>query len=219
MQRDELVVTREDQAIALQDVGFLSHFLTPASPSDVARKLGMAANLAHHHARRHAELGILEEVKREAGKVYVQLVARMFKHARTLIPVEDPNYGVNATLSLLQRHFSAAYERSDRLVENQDPDWTVYGFTADQHRPQDERDIRGEPLEARPAHFQARVLRLSPARYRSFVNQVWRLLEDLEPDRDDAESGCTFAFLAMDGVLQPGQQDSKVISSFVPPKA
>jgi DNA-binding transcriptional ArsR family regulator len=118
MQRDELTVTREDQAVALQDVGFLSHFLTPASPSDVARRLGMAANLAHHHAKRHAELGLLEEAKREAGKVYFQLVARVFKHARALIPVEDPNYGVKTSLSLLQRHFSAPYERSDRFVEN-----------------------------------------------------------------------------------------------------
>jgi hypothetical protein len=59
------------------------------------------------------------------------------------------------------------------------------------------------------------VLQLSPARYRPFVNQVWHLLEDLEPDTDDADSGCTFVFLAMDGVLQPGQQDSQMISSFV----
>jgi hypothetical protein len=46
MQRDELIVTRPEQARALQDTGFLARFLEPASPSDVARSLGIPANLA-----------------------------------------------------------------------------------------------------------------------------------------------------------------------------
>lgn len=215
VQRDELIVTSVEQAIALQDVGFLGQFLDPASPSDVARKLAMPANLAHHHARRHTALGLLVELGRKGGKVYFQLAARTFKHARSLLPAGDPNERVSATLTLLFERFLAAYERSDRIAGHEDPDWTVYGFGCGRRRPDENPTESGVAGEARPAHFQARMLRLSSARYRELVTQITLLLEEAEAD--ESEAGCTLAFLAMDGVLQAGQQDSDMLSSFVPP--
>ena len=213
MQREEMIVTREDQAIALQDVGFLGQFLEPRSPSDVAKKLGMPANLAHHHAKRHAELGLLLDAGRDAGKVYYQLAARTFKHARSLIPAGAPNERVTATLARLEEQFLAAYQRSDQVAGHQDPDWTVYGFST-KRRPRPEKVPGRPPIEARPAHFQVRTFRLSSKHYQQLVQQIARLLEQAEADPDDTP--CTLAFLALDGALQAGQQDSHMISSFVP---
>lgn len=213
MQREEMIVTREDQAIGLQDVGFLGQFLEPRSPSDVAKKLGMPANLAHHHAKRHAELGLLLETGRDAGKVYYQLAARTFKHARSLIPAGAPNERVTATLARLEEQFLEAYQRSDRTAGHDDPDWTVYGFSGEK-RARPEEEPAGPPIEARPAHFQVRTFRLSPESYQRLVQQMARILEQAEADSDD--SPCTLAFLALDGAMQAGQQDSHMISSFVP---
>ena len=90
LQVSELVVTEREQARALQDSGFLGRFLEAASASYVARSLGIPANLAQH-ARRHAALGLLVEVRRERGRVYYQLAARTFRFRRSLLPVGYPD--------------------------------------------------------------------------------------------------------------------------------
>lgn len=162
---NELVLTEADQARAVQDSGFLGQFLRPTSPSKVARKLGMPANLAHHHAQRHAALGLLREVKREQGRVYYQLAARTFKHARSLLPAGDPDEYTAATLAQLHERFLAAYERSDRPADSHDPDWSIHRFG---EGPLAEEPVAGTaalPNEAHPAHFQVRTLPLlSPPR-------------------------------------------------------
>ncbi len=208
MQQDELIITREDQAKALQEVGFLGCFLEPASPSEVAKELDMPANLAHHHAKRHAALGLLNEVSREGGKVYYQLAARTFKHDRKLLP-DDPDH-MSANLTRLQQRFLSAYERSDRLAGEQDPDWTIYGFSGEP--PPRVRNY--VPSEPHPAHFEAHTFRLSAEAYHALVRQIAHLLETAEPS---GEKPCTLAFLAFDGVLQDGTQDHHTILSFAPP--
>lgn len=211
-----MVVENAEQATALQDVGFLGQFVEPASPSEVARKLGMAPNLAHHHAKRHASLGLLVEVRREGGRVYYQLAARRFKHRRSLVPVGHPDERVTATLSRLEVQFLEAYERADRIAGVQDPDWTVYGFVPG---PVPEAVPEGDLIapEARPAHLQVRTVRLTPEGYVRLVRGVWRLLEEVEADTQDVGAACTFAFLAMEGVLHQGEQEGMITASFVPP--
>lgn len=216
MQRTEMVVENAEQATALQDVGFLGQFVEPASPSEVARKLGMAPNLAHHHAKRHASLGLLVEVRREGGRVYYQLAARRFKHRRSLVPVGHPDERVTATLSRLEARFLEAYERADRIVGEQDPDWAVYGFAR-------EREPEAVPAgdlvapEGRPAHLQVRTVRLTPEGYVRLVREVWRLLEEAQADTHDVGAACTLAFIAMDGVLHQGEHEGMTTASFVPP--
>lgn len=209
-----MIVTREQQVAALQDLGFLGQFVDPTSPSDAARTLGMPANLVHHHTKRHEALGLLVQVGRENGKVLYQLTARTFKHPRRLLTAGEPNHPVRARLARLLERFLHAYERSDRLARDEDPDWTVYGFAPEPRRRNVELDHEEGAREARPAHFQVRALRLSPRRYAELVNKVWRLLE--EAASDEAEGGCTLAFLAMDGEPDLGEAGTHNLSSFVP---
>jgi DNA-binding transcriptional ArsR family regulator len=217
MQRDELIVTRPEQARALQDSGFLARFLEPASPSDVARSLGIPANLAHHHARRHAELGLLEEVRREGGKVYYQLVARTFKHDRTLLPAGDPDEHTAVMTGLLRDRFLRAYERSDRFSPDGVPSWHTYGFDREARPEEPEPRRPTEGSESHPAHLQLRTVSLSPKSYRELVRKVARLIIEAEAEDEEQAQPCTLAFLAMAGVLQEGSTDSRYLSTFVPP--
>lgn len=215
MQVDEIIVTQPEQARALQDSGFLSRFLEPASPSDVARELGIPANLAHHHAKRHASLGLLREVDRQRGKVYYQLAARRFKHDRSLLPPGDPDEHTAVMLRQLATRFLAAQERSDRLEAGEDPSWHIYGF--DRNVP--EGQPTAAPVDAgrsMPAHFQARTLRLRPRRYRDLVRHISRAIREAEADEEPDGELCTLVFVAFDGLLQEGSRDSQFISSFVP---
>ncbi len=65
MQKEEMLITQTEQTKALQDTAFLSQFVQRNSPSDVAKKLGMAANLAHHYVQKYELLKLLQEVKRD----------------------------------------------------------------------------------------------------------------------------------------------------------
>ena len=214
MQKEEMIITREDQARALQNVGFLGQFVAPTSPSEVAKKLEMPANLAHHHAKRYAGLELLQKVNREGGKVYYQLAAKVFKHSSDLLPLGNPDEKTAATLTRLRDAFLTAFERSERKVGEFTSDWAVYTFNADAAPPPPE----GTPLEARPPHFRLRTVPLSPERYRAFVKQVDALLRDAEAEEAGAEP-CTFAFVALPGALQRGTHDAQEVASFMPPEA
>lgn len=216
MQLDEMVVTRPEQARALQDTGFLGRFLEPASPSDVARSLGMKAALAHHHARRHAALGLLNVVKRDGGRVYYQLAARMFRHERSLLPVGDPDEQTAVALELLRQRFLAEYEACDRAIAGAKPDWHVYEFGRRHRGVEPDTSVPFAPGPARPAHFQAHTLSLSPDRYQALVRKLARLIQEVEADEDPQTGTCTFALITMSGVLQSGNEESQYTSSFVP---
>lgn len=214
----ERILTTVEQARAVQDVGFLGRFVVPTSPSDAARTLGIPANLAHHHAQRHLNLGLLEEVGRNGGKVQYQLTAKLFKVPRTLLPPEDPDNKTVRLLGAVQKHFLAAYERSNRLASRDDPDYDLYEFMAKDDPDRVAPPPISEPLTGRPAHFQARTFSLSPASYQKLVREIADLIVAAENEHDRPGSGlCTFVFLGMDGELQAGMQDSLSVSSFVPP--
>ena len=214
----ERILTTVEQAKAVQEVGFLGQFFVPKSPSDVARKLSIPANLAHHHAQRHLSLGLLREVGREGGKVLYQLTAKLFKVPRTLLPPEDPDNKTARLLEIIQTRFLAAYGRSSRLEDQNDPDYDLYGFTAKDDPDAELPETSGKPLELRPAHFQARTFSLSPAGYQKLVREINDLVVAAENEHGQPGSGlCTLVFLGMDGDLQTGTSDSRFISSFVPP--
>lgn len=217
MQREVLIVDTPEQARALQDSGFLSRFLEPVSPSDVARGIGISANLAHHHARRYASLGLLNEVKREGGKVYYQLAARTFKHDRSLLPAGDPTEHTSVTLVQLGQRFLAAYERSDRASSYEDTSWHVYVFDREGVPPEEQpKPLRRADINARPAHFQARTFSLRPERYRQLVRQIAQLLIEAEADDSAEAKPCTMAFLALDEAITDGSDDAHFLSTLVP---
>ena len=211
----ERVLTTVEQARAVQEVGFLGRFAVPTSPSDAAKKLEMPANLAHHHAQRHLALGLLEEVGRVGGKVQYQLTAKRFKVLRTLLPPEDPDNKIVRLLGTIQHRFLTAYESSNRLVSQNDPDYEIYEFMTQDDPDRAAPPPINEPLRGRPAHFQVRTFSLSPAGYQRLVQGVADLINAAENEYETPGSG--LVFLGMDGGLQAGTQDSRFVSSFVPP--
>lgn len=216
-QQAELIVTNPDAARALSD-SLLCRFLEPQSPSDVASKLGMAANLVHHHAKKLEALGLLFEARREGRKVYYQLAARTFKYERQLLSAEDAE---GRDVDELGAAFLRAYARSDRLAQGQDPEYTTVGFNV----PEQLMAPTGEPtsleaLNGRPAHFQTRSFGLTPGRYIQLVRQISALIREAEREKTAGAGVCTLAFLAFDGAIQPEQNDlgsdGQRLSSFVP---
>ncbi len=65
MQAEVQCIADASTARALrQNVAFLTLFMEPRSPREIAASAGMAANLALHHARKLEGLGLLIEVIR-----------------------------------------------------------------------------------------------------------------------------------------------------------
>jgi hypothetical protein len=214
MQRTELIVTTPEAATALREMTILPHFLEPRSPSDVGKTANMPANLVHHHAKRAVELGLLLEVKREAGKVYYQLAARTFKHARDLLSVEDVQ---NDDLRVLTEAFVKAYLRSDHIAGHLDPDYATHGFAPASSQPEEQRpQFTSFPSpEAHPAHLQIRTLRLSSAGYLQLAQRISDAILETIPDSSAGSDACTFAFLAFDGAMREGSTDSHRLDSYL----
>jgi hypothetical protein len=166
-QQDELILINPNAARALRDSAIFAQFLEPKSPSEVAKKIGMTANLVHYHANRLLELGLLFEAGREDGRVLYQTVARTIKHADSLLGSEAQS----DTMRVLSESFLKAYERSNHLAGEDSTDFHEYGIakTSDPLERQQPQFANGESAEPCPAHFQARTLKLTGERYRRFV--------------------------------------------------
>ena len=213
-QQDELILTNREAARALRDSAIFPQFLEPKSPSDVAKRTGMAANLVHYHANRLLELGLLFEAGREDGRVLYQTVARTIKHADSLLDTEMQA----ATMHVLATAFLKAYEHSSHLAGDDSTDYHLYGIAkpTDPLERQRPKFLSGESLESRPAHFQARTLKLSGEQYQAFISKVANLMLELEAETDTTAGQCTFTFIGFDGVMREGFSDSQTIDSFVP---
>ncbi|EYB69363.1 hypothetical protein DEIPH_ctg008orf0088 [Deinococcus phoenicis] len=182
-----------------QNHPFLTQFLAPRSPSEVAVRLGMAANLAHHHARKLADLGLLVEAGREGGKVFYQLAAREFHVPSELLPPGDSEGNGTADLRDLSEAFLQAYERSWDLMHEGEVD--VYGF-GDRERPARPQPLPAMPAaEAFPTHLDRLTLRLTPERYQQLAHAISALLDEAfaEGVREGGQP-CTVALLAFQGV-------------------
>jgi hypothetical protein len=213
-QQDELILTNPEAARALRDSAIFPQFLEPKSPSDVARKTGIAANLVHYHANRLLELGLLFEAGREDGRVLYQTVARTIKHADSLLGNESQA----ETMHVLSKSFLNAYEHSSHLAGDDSTDFHMYSIAkaSDPLERQQPKFVNGERVESRPAHFQARTLNLSGEKYQAFISKVAKLMLELEAETDKDSGACTFAFIGFDGVMREGFSDSQTIDSFVP---
>ncbi len=212
MQKDKIRITNPEAAKTLRSSAILPYFLEQENPSAVAKKLGTTANLVHHHAKKALELGLLFEARREKGKIYYQLTAKTFAHARDLLPLE---HKIAADVLQLTDVFVQAYAKSDANVDAGDADYDFYGFAAkhDELPPM----TAGKPIaeEKHPAHFQTLTIKMNSQRYRQLVNDIWRLLEAAQTEKTTDSSSCTFSILAFDGVLREGHEDSMHIDSFV----
>jgi hypothetical protein len=213
-QQDELILTNPEAARALRDSAIFAQFLEPKSPSDVARRTGMAANLVHYHANRLLELGLLFEAGREDGRVLYQTVARTIKHADSLLGSEAQS----DTMRVLSEAFLKAYERSNHLAGEDSSDFHMYGIAkaSDPLERQQPTFMTGESVEPRPVHLQARTLKLTGEQYQAFIAKVANLMLELEAETDKNAGQCSFAFIGFDGPIREGFSDSQMIDSFVP---
>ncbi|WP_216327662.1 hypothetical protein [Deinococcus aestuarii] len=197
-QQDLLRVSDPAQARALrEDIELLGRFLSPASPSDVAVSLGQPANLVHHHTRRLMELGLLREVRRESGKVFLQLAAREFRFPMKLLPPLEGE-GRAGDVQAFADTFLRAYEQSWSRVR-EDEEETV-GFVDPQRPASPLPHPSGPAEEDYPPHLEALTLRLTPERYRRLVRAMSALLEELAME-EIKEGGevCTITLLASRG--------------------
>ena len=211
-QLETLVIDNPEAIRALRETTFIGLFLEPSSPSEAAKQAGITANLMHHHAKRYLELGLLFEAKREAGKVFYQLGAKNFKIPWELIPADDL---IGKTLQDLSNAFTKAYERSNRLMTTS-PEYHMIGFAtpAEEYLPTENHNV--EILEARPAHYQMRSLKLSPSSYRALVKQISDLITDTEMETSSDAAQCTISLLAFEGSVIDVPSDSHHVQSYMP---
>ena len=217
----ELILSAPDAARALMNVTFLRHFLDPASPSAVARSLGMPANLAHHHARQALRAGVLFEARRDQGKVLYQLAARQFRTPGELDAALGSGQRVfHRMVTRLTTAFLQAYDRSEAAVQRREGRWSITAFiTLESERPPVPTDSHSD--EARPAFFVQRTVSLTPDAYRRLLSRIDTLIQ--EEQAHQGESGaavCTVAALGFEGMAHAGvAEDSLSTSSFFAPIA
>ncbi len=217
MQKNEIVISKREQAEALRDIGLLAQFLNPASPTDIAKKLNLPANLVHHHVKKYLKLELLFELKREARKVFYQTTAKRFKHRRNLLPLGASNDYLAKQLDDISNCFMKAYASSDALIQIDDDDWHTISFidAADYNEPT-YKSYSSEALERHPAHLQFHSLRLSQKSYLKLLNDIRNLLETASSESSNEQDQCSLLFLAFDGLVQKGMSDSQTIDSFAP---
>jgi DNA-binding transcriptional ArsR family regulator len=214
MQKNTMTVTDVEAAKALYGVPFLGAFLEPASPSDVAKSSGLAANLVHHHAKRCLELGLLFETKRQDRKVFYQLTARVFEIAHGLLEFEDFD---GAHLRDLTTAFTKAHERSERINSGTSPAILSFDPAFIPHETSLSANATEEP---RPTHAQSMTIKLRPSSYRELVIKMATLLSDTKPEHSDDAVHCTISLLAFEGGLNESvttdDTESRWMSSFLP---
>jgi len=209
---DQLRITDPKQAAALRQSSlFLARFLTPQSPSDVAASVGMAANLAHHHARKLAALGLLIRLDIQRGKVRYQLAAREFLVASSLLPPEDGQGNGTKDMQELSEGFLQAYERSWRSMQTDEDDIFSFGNPLLPAPPIS--FLQKSAAEPYPTHLDALTLRLTPERYARLAHALSSLIAEAaaEPLTDEGQA-CTLAVLAFEGMPGGGEAEMKGLS-------
>lgn len=215
MQKETIHLTNPEAAQTLRNSAVLQFFLEPVSPSDVAKRSGLAANLVHHHAKKALELGLLLESKRENGKVFYQLAAKQFTYARDLLPFEQKE---PEDMRLISNAFLEAYQKSDALFRGEDAYVVTHGFVTAEDPQPPIKSKHSVSLEKHPAYFVARTFYLGQARYQQLVNDISRLIEEAEAEKTKDASSCSLVFMGFDGQWHENQSQSDTINinGFVP---
>lgn len=209
-------VTRLEAARALrQHKDFLGLFVQPRSPTDIAGTVAMAPNLAHHHARKLTDLGLLFQQRREGRKVYYQLSALEFRVSSRLLPPQDDEGNGTATIRDLSRAFLQAYERSWNLMHDCEED--IYGFGTGTQEPPLPPPPTAKAAEPYPTHLDSLTLCLSPERYRHLARALSALLDEAAREGHSPDAPhCTLTVLTFRHEHLPGGQHlSRQVDSFL----
>ncbi|WP_291432438.1 hypothetical protein [Deinococcus sp.] len=202
-----------------QDTGLLGLFLRPVSPSEVAGRVGMAANLVHHHARRLAGLGLLRELGREGGRVRFVLAAREFRVPSDLLPPEDEQGNGTADLRELSEGFERAYGRSWALAGAGEEDVYIFGKVGGSTPGLPRADAPA--AEGHPAHLDRVTVNLTPERYVQLARELSEVLaRAYAQGHSEGGQPCTLAVLAYraddDGIRSLSRSPNSFLGSALP---
>jgi DNA-binding transcriptional ArsR family regulator len=210
MQKDQIRISNPEAAKTLRDSPVLHLFLEPATPSQVAKKLEMPANLVHHHIKRALELGLVFIAKQDGRKIFYQVAAKNFSFRRDLLTLEQTK---GAELQQLSSAFLEAYLRCETDASNaNDPDYHIVGF-AEPNLPAKPKSAEPRDLPSEhPAHFQIKTVRLGVVQYQKLIQTLAQLLD--ESNADKSAQPCTIAVLGFAGEWRKGHDNTVSISSF-----
>ncbi len=215
MQKDRMRLTNPEAVRTIRDTPVLHRFLDERNPSDLAKEIGMPANLVHHHVKRGVELGLLTETKREGKRIYYQLTAKEFTHGRDVLEYGEK---ISAALNLLSSGFLPAYAASEALyLGADDPDYHAIGFVDPESLPPKPKRLEKAEVQAYPAHFQARTIRLSPAQYQRLLRELSETINDAAPELNHDAKPCTLTLIGYQGELREGHDNAEEIASFLSP--
>ncbi len=215
MQKDRIRLTNPEAARTLRDTPVLHQFLYERNSSDVAKQLGMPANLVHHHVKRGLELGLLFETKREGKRIYYQLVAKEFTHSKNLLEYQE---AIAGALNLLSAAFLPAYEASEaQCAEANDPDYHTIGFVEPSSLPPKPKRLEKNAVQTYPAHFQARTVYLTSAQYKRLLREMNQIINDINPQLTGDVKPCTLTLIGFQGELRAGHDNAEDIKSFLEP--
>jgi hypothetical protein len=97
----------------------LSAYLEPCTPSEAAKKLGMAANRVHYFSKRLSKAGLLRTVRREGRSCFYQVVAKQFT-----VPLEaspDALLGISSDTRKLLMALAELASPDPLSSENKEP--------------------------------------------------------------------------------------------------
>lgn len=214
IQTESIKITDLATARALRhNNDFLAHFIVPLSPSDVAPRLSRAANLAHHHARKLADVGLLFEQQRKGGEVLYQLAAREFRVPSELLPPEDEAGNSSANMRQLSAAFLRAYQRSWRNMQEGEED--VYGFgNTEQPAHLDQLPYPASD-ETYPTYSDTLTLRLTSQQFEKLARALSAVLDEAQAGGMQEEgTACTLAVLAFQTEPSEPKQLSRNQDSF-----
>lgn len=184
----------------------------------MAAFVNMAPNLAHHHARKLAALGLLIRLERQGGKVRYQLAAREFLVASSLLPPEDGQGNGMKDMQELSEAFLHAYERSWRSMQTDEDGSFSFG---DLLLPAPPISFLQKPAaEPYPTHSDTLTLRITPERYARLAHALSSLIAEAaaEPLTDKGQA-CTVAVLAFGRMPGGGEAEmgglSRSLNSFL----
>lgn len=220
-QLPEVTILDSRAAKALMNTRFLSRFLDPASPTDVARQLGMPANLAHYHAKKYKSLGLLSEVARDNGMVFYQLSGRRF---RIRYEEERKEEQSKTPAVLLARRlfnaFAEEYRKSEVNTNHDDDLWTVCSFETGDSGGLGEA-ASGSNIDNAfsisadlPTFLIQRTMKMSPDSYKKLLLYIEKVIQDQKACEVDSRSAtCTIAAIGFRGRSYDNQGDNSMARS------
>lgn len=168
-------------------------FKDPLTPSEVARRLRVPANVMHYRVKRLAEAGLLEVAEDNGRSRTYKSVASTFSISAEVLPAvtEALPAMLEGMLSRVQRNFLGRLETDLQDLEALLEEGPVVFELSES------LTLGTVSPHEYPVWTSLATRSLSAARYRKIVEAVSTLLDEVEAE--EGEKPCTLSFLAFQG--------------------